>query len=438
MISQKANQGHSQVTISKKSSVVLTEFPNDWEFEAMGKEVNASGGYAFKSKDFVKNGIRVLKITNISNNNIEWKNVSYVPKNYWKEFSQYRLKNNDVVLALTGSIIRDGLKIGIFKDNEKTLLNQRVCKFETSSKLDKKFLYYFLSQNYFQNQIQFRTTKSSQPNISTEEIEKIILWYPKNIFEQQKIANILSNIDNLIDSNESAIKSTKKLKKSILQKIFSKGIGHKKFKKTVLGNIPIEWDLADLGKIGIWSGGGTPSNFVKEYWENGTIPWISAKDMKSFEKFDSKKKITLSGLENSSATLVKANSILFVVRSRILAKTLPIAIAKVNLSINQDMKALFPKNEYDVNFLFYCLLSKREHIRSSCFKHGIMGHSLDFQKLKSFTIPIPPKKEQIKIGSIISKIDQVLKHNEQNKRHVENIKEGLISKLLSGQIRVKV
>ncbi|EAW5391945.1 restriction endonuclease subunit S, partial [Salmonella enterica subsp. enterica serovar Ohio] len=102
----------------------------------------------------------------------------------------------------------------------------------------------------------------------------------------------------------------------------------------------VEWKT--LGEIGKWYGGGTPSKNKIEFWENGSIPWISPKDMGRTLVDSSEDYITEEAVLQSSTKLIPANSIAIVVRSSILDKVLPSALIKVPATLNQDMKAVIP------------------------------------------------------------------------------------------------
>ena len=84
-----------------------------------------------------------------------------------------------------------------------------------------------------------------QPNVNAEQYSYMPIPYP-SLKEQQKIASILSNVDELIQKTEQIIEQTQRLKKGLMQRLLTKGIGHTKFKKTELGEIPEEWQINNL------------------------------------------------------------------------------------------------------------------------------------------------------------------------------------------------
>ena len=108
----------------------------------------------------------------------------------------------------------------------------------------------FLNSNLSQNLVKRlkRTTKWFKANFTKTNLLRNIFTIPP-LPEQQKIASILSNVDNLIQKTDQIIEQTQRLKKGLMQKLLTKGIGHTKFKKTDLGEIPEEWPIVKLKDI---------------------------------------------------------------------------------------------------------------------------------------------------------------------------------------------
>jgi type I restriction enzyme, S subunit len=114
--------------------------------------------------------------------------------------------------------------------------------------------------------------------------------------------------------------------------------------------IPKVWKWARLDRLGTLKGGGTPSMSNDDYW-NGNIPWISPKDMKVDYLAKAQMNITEAAITNSVANIIEAGSVLFVVRGMILAHSFPVALTRVPLAINQDMKALMLKKPEMAEFI---------------------------------------------------------------------------------------
>ena len=162
----------------------------------------------------------------------------------------------------------------------------------------------------------------------------------------------------------------------------------------ILPKLPKGWELATYEQIGKWSGGGTPSKKIASYWSGGEIPWISPKDMKSLRIYDSEDKITQLGVQESPAKLISSDSLLFVVRSGIIRRVLPVAITKIDAAINQDLKALTPSKWIFGEYLLFHALAFNEEIRRFCAKDGTTVESIEFSALKAYPVPVAPLPEQ--------------------------------------------
>lgn len=110
--------------------------------------------------------------------------------------------------------------------------------------------------------------------------------------------------------------------------------------------------ISDLGK---WSGGKTPSTANKEYWENGTIPWISSKDMKLPNLEDTEDHLTEKALTEGGMTLIPEGTVAIVTRSGILKHTFPVAYVPFRTTVNQDIKVLIVNDGLSARYVFHAL-----------------------------------------------------------------------------------
>ncbi|MDQ3920228.1 MAG: restriction endonuclease subunit S [Acidobacteriota bacterium] len=161
------------------------------------------------------------------------------------------------------------------------------------------------------------------------------------------------------------------------------------------------WPSKTLGEVCEFRGGGTPPKAVKRFWE-GSIPWVSPKDMKCEVISDSFDHISLEAVESSATSLIPKDSVLMVVRSGILNRTVPIAITERELTINQDIKALCPKGVIDARFLYFLLHSKMNLLLSKVSK-GATVHRLMTEDIRCLEFILPPLNEQKRISDILGK-----------------------------------
>ena len=135
-------------------------------------------------------------------------------------------------------------------DNKSWATDNTIYLDKLNDLIDLKFLYYYL-KNYNVNKL---AEKTGQPKLNQEILRNIKIILPTKQ-EQQKIASIFSNVDNLIQKTDQVIEQTQRLKKGLMQRLLTKGIGHTKFKKTELGEIPEEWNIDKLGNVSKVLGG---------------------------------------------------------------------------------------------------------------------------------------------------------------------------------------
>ena len=167
--------------------------------------------------------------------------------------------------------------------------------------------------------------------------------------------------------------------------------------------LPSGWIQSSLGKMAQSMGGGTPSKADPDFWTDGTIPWVSPKDMKVFKLVSSEDKLTLKALDRLS--LIPAESVLVVVRSGILSRTFPVAISKQPVTINQDMRAFVPKEGILADYLAWQLIAKEQEILSACSKDGTTVASIEGPVLANFPLLLAPAAEQTRI---VEKLEELL------------------------------
>ena len=151
---------------------------------------------------------------------------------------------------------------------------------------------------------------------------------------------------------------------------------------------PTEWPRKRIKYLCRFAGGGTPDKGNPEYW-NGDIPWVSPKDMKSGTIDDTEDHITTDGLESSAARLVAPGAVLLVMRSGILRHSIPVAINRVSVALNQDMRALIPIPQVEARFLARLLEGHQQHLLNAWSKVGSTVESLESDLVGKTEVSVP-------------------------------------------------
>jgi type I restriction enzyme, S subunit len=215
---------------------ISTEYGNSIKKIDMMEEVRISdllqikNGYAFKSEDYQKQGIPLLRITNIENEKVHFGSGSvFLPKNFENEYSDFLVKNGDVVIALSGATTG---KFGVYTLKVPSLLNQRIglIRSGSSDRVDSTYFYYFLNQ--IKAEILNKAQGVAQPNISTKEIGQFQIPLPP-LPVQQKIAAILDAADLHRQKTKTLIEKYDQLTQSIFLEMFGGISGN----STTLGEV---------------------------------------------------------------------------------------------------------------------------------------------------------------------------------------------------------
>ena len=210
------------------------------------------------------------------------------------------------------------------------------------------------------------------------------------------------------------------------------------FKKELGCEIPKDWEVVKIRDVYNVETGTTPSTKIKDYWENGTIKWLTPMDLSKLNGkihiSDSERKITEKALKDYNLTLMPKGSIILSTR----APVGYVAVIDDEMTFNQGCKGLIPKNrelictEY---YAYYLLSIKRELERLS---GGSTFKELSKQALENLKILLPPLEEQKAIAQILSTVDEAIQKVNETIKKAERLKKGLMQELLTGRVRVRV
>ncbi|EJM7148756.1 TPA: restriction endonuclease subunit S [Vibrio parahaemolyticus] len=274
--------------------------------------------------------------------------------------------------------------------------------------------------------------------------------YPTPSFsEQQQIANFLdyetAKIDTLIDKQEKLIELLKEKRQAVISHAVTKGLNPDVPMKDSgvewLGGVPEHWAIIPLKHLCRFSGGGTPTKDNLIYWTNGTIPWVSPKDMKSQRVTQTSDYITEKAVVESSTNYVDSGALLMVVRSGILQRTIPVAINDVVVTLNQDMKALKFNQKMAVDFALHFIVGNEKALLLEWSKEGATVESIEHEYLANGLLPVPPMPEQLSIVQYLS--TEMEKFSQLETRAILGIellkerKTALISAAVTGKIDVR-
>ena len=266
--------------------------------------------------------------------------------------------------------------------------------------------------------------------INRKELSELLIFLPPAP-EQKKIAEILATVDEAIEKTARIIEKIKETKRGLMQRLLTRGIGHKKFKKTEIGEIPEEWEVIRLKDITQkFYNGGTPDTKIMEYWD-GNIPWVTGADFEGQKIKQFRRYITDEGVKNSATNVIPKGNLLVVTRTGV-GK---LAIAPFDIAISQDITGVILDSEKSLpGYIYWYLNFKSNRLRSIIQGTSING--LLREDLESIAVPLPPLSEQKQIAVILSSVDEEIEKETNHREQLETLEKELMQVLLTGKIRV--
>lgn len=309
------------------------------------------------------------------------------------------------------------------------------------------FLKYYMLSRDFINIVDSSTYGSKMPRASWDFIGNLPILLPE-VEEQQSIASFLdfktSQIDELISKQKALLAKFTENRTALIRNAVTKGVDSsvqmKEANVELLGGTPAHWRTKRLKFVVSIFGGGTPNTGKPEYW-NGEIPWVSPKDMKSDFIETTKDYLTELGVTESATKVIPVDSVLIVVRSGILRHTIPVARNTVEVTLNQDMKALIADDSLRSGFIHWFISGLQDVLLPLWSKQGCTVESIEMGYMMNTVIPIPPIEEQDVIlnyvSQITTKIDKQIKRVGDAISTLVEYRNSLITHAVTGKIDLR-
>ena len=388
-----------------KPEIRFAGFTDAWEKRKLSNVVSLLGGNAFKSKDSVtEEGVRWLKIANVSNSGIKWNEESFLPSDYWERYPNYRIVAGDYVMALTRPIIAHELKIAKMPLGSNALLNQRVAKLIWNMNAD--FGFQLLRKRNVVDYIEQTISGTDPPNLSGNTFEKIMVSVPETV-EQEKIGRFLETVDNLLAVNQRKVDLLKELKKGFLQKMFPKN-GEDKPEIRFAGYTDV-WEKHQL-------------NEISKRFDNlrvpvtasdrtvGQIPYFGANGVQDY----------VNGYTHNGEFILiaedGANDL----------QDYPIHYVHGKVWVNNHAHVIQAINNLSDNIF---LLNALKTISIEPFLVGGGRAKLNADTLMNLSVTLPKVDEQLKIGQLMNNVGRLIVVNQRRVDLLKQEKKALLQKM---------
>jgi type I restriction enzyme, S subunit len=284
-----------------------------------------------------------------------------------------------------------------------------------------KILLNFLGYHFRHFDFSPYITGTTRAKLNQKDLMRVTVPVPP-LVDQQRIVKLINEADELRKLREQADHRTDTLIPSLYHQMF-----------VDLQKNTSRFPILPLGEVVEFGSGATPSKENPEFW-NGRTPWVSPKDMKVGEITDTEDHVSAAAFKESNLQLIPKDTVLIVVRGMILAHTVPIRLCRVSVAINQDMKALLPKQPIEPDFLRWSLQAKHQHLLNQVSTAGHGTKKLDSDRLREVTIPVPPLPLQKEFAARVSEIRALETEQTVSNRRLDDLFQSMLHRAFSGEL----
>ena len=411
----------------------IGKIPKHWEVCILSNLVDIQNGYAFKSKLFSDNGNPVIKIKNVNGKVVDLNECQLYPYELCEKLEKFKLKNEDILIAMTGAGSVGRVSKFLDKDNKSYYLNQRVGKImPKKDKLNNEFLFQILSTSKYEKILFDLANGSGQPNLSPTLIGLVKIPLPP-LEEQEKIANILSCLDDKIELNNEMNKTLEEMAQSIFKRWFvdfefpnEDGEPYKssggEMVYSELGMIPKGWEVTELREIFVFKKGKKPKEIL---------------NIKEDEQY--KKYLTIDVLNQKSKLYATVDKMIECSNDDILMVMDGASSGSIYTGMNGIVASTLAKLEVKNSILkpyIYQLLKYKE-VDIKCHLTGSAIPHTDKAYIHSQKVALPKNLEELKtMNKILKYIMDKIRINKVEVEKLRITRDTLLPKLMSGEIKV--
>ena len=318
-------------------------------------------------------------------------------------------------------------------NGEPCILGKSACYFNVKEEFDLIFIYYVVANGEFRKDIERLATGTTIKNVSLETMRNYTFYAP-SLKTQKQIASILKSLDDKIEVNRKINENLEQQAQALFKSWFVdfEPFKNGEFVESELGMIPKGWRVDRIEDVSQkMASGGTPKSLNKEYY-SGNIKWFSTKELKDCFLFDSEKHISEDALNNSSAKIFPEGTVLMAIYAAPTVGRLGILTSPA--TFNQAAVGIVPKENVGSEFVYLSLLSERTNLNN--LASGAAQQNLNVGIVKNYIILVPEQKILDRFNRIVKGVFNLLKKNSDESRRLAELRDTLLPKLMSGELKV--
>lgn len=283
--------------------------------------------------------------------------------------------------------------------------------------IENRYLYYLLCNPDFTEYSVLTSKGAKMPRGDKDAISEYKLFLPP-LPEQKAIASVLSSLDDKIDLLHRQNKTLEAMAETLFRHWFVESDNK-------------NWD-EELGNVIETTSGGTPSRSNMKFYENGVIDWVKSKELNGTFILDTEEKITEDAVKRSSAKILHKNSILIAMYGATVGEY---GIISKEMTCNQAVCSLKPNEQYPYTFIFFLIKMSKEELKNMAI--GSAQQNISQELIKKLPVP-RPSEEIYRFNTLTEPYFEKIKNNIKQIRTLEKLRDNLLPKLMSGEVRVEI
>ena len=376
--------------MSRLEQLIAELCPNGVEYEKFENVCKYIRGVTYKKTQEVNseasNARKVLRANNItlSTNELNFDDVKLISRKVKVREDQILRKEDILICAGSGSKEHIGKTAYISEDMDYTF-GGFMAVIRCCNELNSRFFFHILTSELFSKHLRNTLNSSTINNLNAEIMNNFRFPLPP-LPVQQEIVRILDNFTELTAELTARRKQYEYYRDLLLT--FGEDSG-------------VKW--MKIGEFAECYAGATPQTRKKEYWDNGSIPWMSSGEVNLGQVYDTEKKITQLGYDSCSTKMVPANTVVVALAGQGKTRGM-VAITRISLCTNQSLCSIVPNGQVKSDFLYYYLKTQYQNLRLISSGDGTRG-GLNLKMIRNYLIPVPPIEEQERIVAILDRFD---------------------------------
>jgi len=404
----------------------------EWKEVTLGEITNLVIDYRGKTplklgSSWSDSGYRALSAKNIKTGQIVAEDsIRFVDEELYRKWMKDEVKKGDILITSEAPFGQ----IYYWDSDEKIVLSQRLFDVRLNDEVCHKYVYYFMTSHRYQKDLEGRATGTTVTGLRQPELLKSTILLPP-LSAQRSIASILSSLDRKIELNNKINADLEEMAQAIFKNWFVdfEPFKNGKFVNSELGMIPEGWKVGTLTDVIKLMPGGTPKTSEPLYWENGTIPFFSPKDVSGLYCFETEKHITEAGLNKCSSNLYPKDTIFITCRGTV-GK---VCLTACNMAMNQSNYAIKAMDGYSQYYVYYLVKSVVERLIKK--SNGAVFSAITSKDFDE-EILIPSKKAVEDFTNVIDGFfRRIVTIGSENSR-LSLLRDTLLPRLMSGEIEV--